>query len=756
MASVAPHDEARAGPVPALVSAIRQDNKQIATELLRLSPYESSSATTAHGLDGDASGADEHADTNVANADALQQPVRFRQRLVFANEGLRSLFFRNILSDDKAPGKKKKRTGGTSSVGAAHGSDEEDPPPPRGLGIVGTRILARPRATEDSQVGLQSSSSLYPDLVAPGAVSGPSDAFSSLVEDPRDETDGADVVVYFLRADPLHTRAAARRLKLYARNSSRGAIRHRIVYLPRGTALCDRILLDEGVLPLESVTVHSLPIDMIPLDSDVFSLERSDVLRRAEVEGVPSDPITDIARSLVTLQDCTGTVGRMQALGPMAEAVLQRSMAMRLDDFASENFGSGAAVSRQGSDAVNPADGPTQSQVDAMIIIDRKVDMVTPMMTPLTYEGLLDEFLGIDCGLVKVKEDVIEPPEDDGVNRSEAGPTKRVSVALNDLDTLFAEVRDQHVEKFGSFLQQQAQALKETHSDFANKDRDLSEIHQFVKQIPIFTQNLRSLTHHILLAEHIKGDTEETGFRQRWQTERSMVESDTCYDTIEDMIAGQEPPFRVLRLLCLQSLTGGGIKSSRLDSFKREVVQTYGYEFVIIFNHLEKTGLLRRKETIFAMESASPFAVLRKHLSLINAEVSTIEPDDISYVSSGYAPLTARLVEVAVTMGWSGKEEALRELPGRLVDISQRDPPEDLASAMKKSTGTSLGALARSGGWNGGTGKKHVLIVYYVGGVTFMEIAALRLLSKRESFPYSILICTTKVVSGKSLLQSLS
>ena len=69
MASVAPHDEARAGPVPALVSAIRQDNKQIATELLRLSPYESSSATTAHGLDGDASGADEHADTNVANAD---------------------------------------------------------------------------------------------------------------------------------------------------------------------------------------------------------------------------------------------------------------------------------------------------------------------------------------------------------------------------------------------------------------------------------------------------------------------------------------------------------------------------------------------------------------------------------------------------------------------------------------------------------------------------------------------------------------
>jgi hypothetical protein len=34
----------------------------------------------------------------------------------------------------------------------------------------------------------------------------------------------------------------------------------------------------------------------------------------------------------------------------------------------------------------------------AMMFIDRKVDMVTPMVTPLTYEGLLDEVVGIDCG----------------------------------------------------------------------------------------------------------------------------------------------------------------------------------------------------------------------------------------------------------------------------------------------------------------------------------------------------------------------
>lgn len=34
-------------------------------------------------------------------------------------------------------------------------------------------------------------------------------------------------------------------------------------------------------------------------------------------------------------------------------------------------------------------------KVDGLIIIDRSVDWVTPMCTQLTYEGMLDEFMGI-------------------------------------------------------------------------------------------------------------------------------------------------------------------------------------------------------------------------------------------------------------------------------------------------------------------------------------------------------------------------
>ena len=364
--------------------------------------------------------------------------------------------------------------------------------------------------------------------------------------------------------------------------------------------------------------------------------------------------------------------------------------------------------------------------------------------------------------IIKIETDILSPPEEasepsGAVNSSNSADVERpkyMHLPLNDLDKLYVEVRDQHVEKFGSFLQQQALALKASHTNFSDKNKDLSEIHQFVKQIPIFTKNLKSLTNHINLAELVKRNSEQTEFRQRWETERSMIESETCYDTIEDLIASQYPPFRLLRLLCLQSLTNGGIKTSRYDLLKREVVQTYGYEYLFLLQNLEKMGMLKKRESFF--DTTSSFATIRKQLALIQADVDASNPDDVSYVSSGYAPISVRIVQTAVK-GWSGKEEVLRELPGRGVDIIQRSPPEDFITAVRQKSGSTLDAWATQSVEKEITRieDKPVLLVYYVGGVSYAEIASFRFLSRRMNFPYQVVICTTKIVNGSSFIRSL-
>ena len=38
--------------------------------------------------------------------------------------------------------------------------------------------------------------------------------------------------------------------------------------------------------------------------------------------------------------------------------------------------------------------------IDEMVLLDREIDMVTPMCTQLTYEGLIDETLQIKNGSV--------------------------------------------------------------------------------------------------------------------------------------------------------------------------------------------------------------------------------------------------------------------------------------------------------------------------------------------------------------------
>jgi hypothetical protein len=345
----------------------------------------------------------------------------------------------------------------------------------------------------------------------------------------------------------------------------------------------------------------------------------------------------------------------------------------------------------------------------------------------------------------------------------------------------------------------------------------------------------------------IKATTEDSSFRDQWNTERAMIEGESCYDILEECIFTNYPPYKLLRLLCLQSLCSGGIKSNRYDQLKQSIVQVYGYEFLPILHNIEKMGFIKRIENkggigVFAnladgagasgSGGRSLFQNIKRNLILIHAEVNTTEPDDISYVSSGYAPLTVRLIQSAM-QGWIGsssgsgsssnnennKDDIIKDLftmmssmnnsgngggnasggsggGNRLLDIKQTYPPRDLPTTLRRQReqqrpkggrggggGTKGGSSGSSGGGgvfeslgsygkrksittttttsgsssskNSGTKKKKkpTLIVVYLGGITYMEIASLRFLSKRDSFPYHIIVITTKVLNGTKLIQ---
>jgi hypothetical protein len=181
----------------------------------------------------------------------------------------------------------------------------------------------------------------------------------------------------------------------------------------------------------------------------------------------------------------------------------------------------------------------------------------------------------------------------------------------------------------------------------------------------------------------------------------------------------------------------------------------------------------KRKETsTFGLERESTWDTLRNSLHLIKEEVDSYNPNDIAYVTSGYAPLLARLIETLCKHGtWAGIKDQMRMLVGPTKEIIQA------TGSATEDTDVTDGDGSASGGAGAGMGmgmmgmgigsaaapptppaeggRKKVMMVYFVGGVTFLEISALRFISKQPYCPYEIIVATTKITNGNSLMKSL-
>ncbi|CAM9699279.1 unnamed protein product [Pylaiella littoralis] len=592
-----------------------------------------------------------------------------------------------------------------------------------------------------------------------------------------------DHIVYLVRASIPNMKMIAAQINSRTKAGA-GDFRYKVYFVPHRTLICEQVLQEERVL--RKVDVGDYPLDLVPLEKDVLSLELDGLFRRVHLDGDTSG-LSVVARSVQKLQAVFGPIPNVKAKGPAAVACLHRSMRMRREEAGADAAGEGDSG---GGGGISTIPG-----IDTLILLDRKVDLVTALATPLTYEGLIDDLIGIENGSVRLDADLVEAGDGNEATAGSAaggaaatgaaaaaaalgpdGNKKQVPVPLNSDDPLFCTVRDVHVEQLMPFLQDKAKHIRESYNQFrANRDQSITEIHEFVKKIPGLKEDYKSLNLHINIAEVIMEGSGGPEFRKRWQTERAMLEGEDCCEVIEEMISMQEPALKVIRLMCLQSATDAGIKTSKYEFLKREIVQTYGYEHLYTLNNLESVGLLKKREKgwVGTADAASPWPSLRRALRLVNDAVDVRSPDDIAYVSSGYAPLSVRLVQASVRPGWTTAGEALKLLPGACVEVTQDPdgPPEDLPTALRRQI-EQRGKLAASssvdgpfgvGGGSSSTGdgggddspKKKVLVVYFIGGVTYMEIAALRFLNKQREFPFEIVTATTKIANGDEFVGTL-
>jgi len=248
-----------------------------------------------------------------------------------------------------------------------------------------------------------------------------------------------------------------------------------------------------------------------------------------------------------------------------------------------------------------------------------------------------------------------------------------------------------------------------------------------------FQQEKFSLEVHIRLAEQIQQFVTTKEFHRKLAAEQNLlsgIDSTISTEYIEECINKHDPLVKILRLLCLLSLTNDGLKPKVHEFFKTELIQTYGYEYKFVLDSLEKLGLVKKQDS-----SKSVFPALRKTLNLFVKDVDERNPTDIAYTYSVYAPLSIRLLQCALKPNW---RELMKQLP--------------YAHCFEEHQMLASGVQDQSKGIGGA--RNSVSLAFFIGGITFSEISAIRFINSQPEGGNNIITATTKLVNGDSLLQT--
>ncbi|XP_045545382.1 vacuolar protein sorting-associated protein 33B isoform X1 [Salmo salar] len=503
--------------------------------------------------------------------------------------------------------------------------------------------------------------------------------------------------------------------------------RYKIIFSPQKFYACENLLEEQGIFG--DVTTDEWSFYLLPLDDDIISLELPEFFRDNFLEG-DQRWVRTAGSALHLLHSVYGPFSKVYGIG-------------RCSKMAYESWREQVEEGEQRA---------RQAEIGNVFLIDRDVDLVTPLCSQVVYEGLLDDIFRIKCGCVEFGPDV-------------TSSDKSIKVMLNSQDKVFNEIRNEHFSQVFGFLSQKARNLQTAYDK--RSGMDIKQMKTFVsEELKGLKQEHRLLSLHIGASESMMKKKTKQDFQELLKTEHSLLEGfeiRECISYIEEHINRQVSMVESMRLLCLLSLTENGLLPKDYRSLKAQFLQSYGIEHLLTFSKLKQLGLLVEQqpgETLTVMESRvgklvndktagkltdafsslakkSNFRALGRRLNLVpksDEEYDLRVPRDMAYIFSGaYIPLSCKLIEQVLERdGWTGLEEVTRMLNGHEFAV----------------TAGSNGSDARVK-----TDSQRIILVMFLGGCTFSEISALRFLGREKGLKF--IVVTTAITNSTRLLESM-
>lgn len=416
-----------------------------------------------------------------------------------------------------------------------------------------------------------------------------------------------------------------------------------ILTTPRASRIVEKVFKQSK---LSHIPVSILPLGFLPFDADLVTLDWPQAFRQIVLDGDNSS-ILATASALSSMATALNLdFATIRSAGAAAVAVAEELLETHgqlynirsnsSDSLPSSMQSSPAASSRHApasafvprnfflsepnvSADVSPSDQdgsethmPTLGEVVgksskrravSLILIDRGCDLVSPLLSQGTYEGLLDEAIGLHNNIIDlpissiVSQDALEL-----LRSKQQTPATTVTARKRlraDVDPIFGQLRDLTFSAAFSQIGTFAHSLKEYYDSRPNRDTsEFGKLQNWMQGLSEATSDHSLVAIHTALGYEVTARTFNSyEFRQRFEMEREMIGDGTTTprrNFVGDAIAKGESLTHVLRLCCLWSVTTSGIDNDDFDFVRKEILAVFGLGVMPLLANLERAGILVR------------------------------------------------------------------------------------------------------------------------------------------------------------------
>ena len=464
--------------------------------------------------------------------------------------------------------------------------------------------------------------------------------------------------------------------------------------------------------------ISNFNVDLLPIDNDLLSLEKENCFKEIYIDKNLTS-ISELANAFVKLETCFGKVKYKYIKGDLSKTfenlVLEKEKENNLK---------------------------TNDEILGMIVLDRSVDFITALTTNYTYEGLIDDFFGINFGTIKLKESFVK---DFSKQVKKKTDEKSVTYGLTSfVNNFYSQIGYMHYLDVNQYLLR----ITDYYQKIATKDKekakisleDLEKTSNELKTYMIEVKEPLFANKNILY--HIITNISDSKYIEYMRNEQILLTGElptNLHLYYEDYISDKRDLNKILKLMVIESLTQDGIKN--YNDIKRDILNIYGYQNIFLFRDLERLGWLKEK-TIMKNIMEKNYEQLCEKLQLVNMNYDGKKVEDCSFVMSGFCPISLKLIERAVEGKWTKIQDIIKKMPGETTF------PFDETEIAKPNK------------------EVNTIFLVFIGGVTYTEIGGVRFLNRKFKEAYEksaskkptrtqLIIITTGILSTKKIFNNL-